>query len=251
MFANEPIPPDDEVHLPHAHTTPHKQSWFDKALSISAIVISLASITISVHHGQIMQEIQKTNHRSASALVWPNLSMSLSNTEDGKPAHTIQIKNTGTGPARLQSLQVFYSGKPIRNFYHLLTACCGARFDAGMAHLGIAGRENDENHTSRRTIQNYDYAWDIDISDLKIETSDSAPNVLAANQTLRLVKWELSASVAPLWHAFNDLRFTSQIKARACYCSVLDECWITEFDSTTPNPIAQCPKEEIQFQAAR
>jgi hypothetical protein len=31
-----------------------------------------------------------------------------------------------------------------------------------------------------------------------------------------------------------------EFKMKACYCSVLDECWETNFDNKRPTPVPEC-----------
>jgi hypothetical protein len=31
-----------------------------------------------------------------------------------------------------------------------------------------------------------------------------------------------------------------EMTARACYCSVLNECWITDFQQSRPQPVKDC-----------
>ena len=46
------------------------------------------------------------------------------------------------------------------------------------------------------------------------------------------------------------LRQASQfLDARACFCSVLDECWTTKFDTERPRHVANCrlPEGVVQW----
>jgi hypothetical protein len=39
-----------------------------------------------------------------------------------------------------------------------------------------------------------------------------------------------------------------QITLKACYCSVLNECWETDFDNKRPQPVKECkvaPDEKL------
>ena len=41
-----------------------------------------------------------------------------------------------------------------------------------------------------------------------------------------------------------------QLSFRACYCSALDKCWISELKTTETTPVAVCPKADHPFAPA-
>jgi hypothetical protein len=34
---------------------------------------------------------------------------------------------------------------------------------------------------------------------------------------------------------------------RVCYCSVFDECWLSDLHTLHPQAVAQCPKPDVMF----
>ena len=49
-----------------------------------------------------------------------------------------------------------------------------------------------------------------------------------------------------VWSAFNRRRFDVQV--RACFCSVLKECWMLDSLEREPEPVAACPQmDETQL----
>jgi hypothetical protein len=121
-----------EVHLPHSpvsadpdgvrlepRRTGHR--LLDFAVAGSAILISLISLGVAIHLGQVQQRLVAANS-------WPFLQFASSyNIEDGKQVVSIGISNDGAGAAILKSLVVRYQGKVIRGYVELLQACCGLR----------------------------------------------------------------------------------------------------------------------------
>ena len=91
----------------------------DKILAVTAIFLSGVSVFIAVHHGQTVERLVEVNS-------WPNISYDISNTN---VAHTrdditLTLKNSGVGPARIDSFELFYKGKPMSGPVALLQACC-------------------------------------------------------------------------------------------------------------------------------
>ena len=100
--------------------------WREKVdflVAVCALITSIASIWLSVTQSDDMQ-------RLVQAQSWPFLGFSTSNTEtntvSGKPEPVISmtIENLGVGPAKIQSLEIFYKGKNVKTSRELLRACC-------------------------------------------------------------------------------------------------------------------------------
>jgi hypothetical protein len=100
----------------HRHKTGH--SHVDLILGSLAVVLSLVSVFIAIHHGQTMEKLVAANS-------WPNISYSTGNVGDhNEKLIILQIKNTGVGPARIDNFELFYNDKPIANAAELMNACC-------------------------------------------------------------------------------------------------------------------------------
>lgn len=80
----------------------------DKVLSISAIVIAIASIVISTWQG-----IENRNHNRLT--VMPKLGISLTVNEN---LFRISVKNNGLGPAILKKRTLMFEGKEIEWYDH-------------------------------------------------------------------------------------------------------------------------------------
>ena len=107
--------PEVEPHL--HHKTGH--SLADKILGVLAVFLSCVSVFIAVSHGRTMERLVAANS-------WPNISFSTSNSNDAHTRNdiTLTIRNTGVGPARIDSFEVFYKDKPQTDAAALMKACC-------------------------------------------------------------------------------------------------------------------------------
>ena len=92
--AEPPVSISTEGVHPEPRKTGHR--LVDFSIALSAIVISLISLAVGIHHGRVQE-------RLVAATSWPFLSF----------------------PALLKSLVVRYKGKPVRGWFELLEQCCG------------------------------------------------------------------------------------------------------------------------------
>jgi len=187
--------------------------WREKVdflVAVCALITSIASIWLSVTQSDDMQ-------RLVQAQSWPFLGFSTSNTETntltGKPEPVISmtIENLGVGPAKIQSLEIFYKGKNVKTSRELLRACCA---DA-------SGKIPED-------------AW----KQTPILTSSVVGRVLRAGQTVPFLYWSRPETDNAMWEKLNMARF--EIEKKICYCSVFDECWTSDLESTQATPVKSC-----------
>ena len=72
--------PEHEVHHHQAHRTGHR--LLDLAVPVSALLISVVSLVIGIHHGRTMQEMAQANARLVQANSWPLLQYATGNAND-------------------------------------------------------------------------------------------------------------------------------------------------------------------------
>ncbi len=182
------------------HKTGH--SLADKILAVLAVFLSCVSVFIAVSHGRTMERLVAANS-------WPNISYTTGNESGSEKVITFAIKNTGVGPARIDSFEVFYKGKPVPDASALLHACCGRTFD----------------DTSTSWVTN---------------------EVLPARDSIEFLVLPRNAQSADVWDALNKERFS--VRVRACYCSVFDECWVRDIDQRRPTRVAECkPSQPVDY----
>jgi hypothetical protein len=200
--------PEHEVHQPHAHRTGHR--LLDLAVPVSALLISVVSLVIGIHHGRTMQEMAQANARLVQANSWPLLQYATGNANDnGDPEITMKIVNSGVGPAKLISLELFQGERRLRTPRDLVDALDPSHPRPALS-LGI-----------------------------------TLPTVLRAGQDMLILGMKREGNVEALWDKLNQERF--RFRFRACYCSVFDECWVSDLLTVAPQPIQQCTATNDSF----
>jgi hypothetical protein len=193
-----------EVEAHRHHKTGH--SLFDFILGGTAVFLSMVSVFIAVHHGQTMEKLVAANS-------WPNLSYGTGNqTGDGRDVITFTIRNTGVGPARIDTFELFYKDKPMADLHDLSVACCA------QAH----GRHY-------------------------FATDSILDEVIPARESISFLSLPRDKNVPEIWDLLNQERFN--VRVRACYCSVFDECWVMDSAQRRPERHAgECtPSQPVQF----
>lgn len=77
------------------------------------------------------------------------------------------------------------------------------------------------------------------ISTCRFTLDTASGQTLPAGHSQSVFSVALSGVPRDLWERLNtDARF--KIEGKACYCSVLEECWITDL-TTPPKDVKSCP----------
>jgi hypothetical protein len=184
----------------HAHRTGHR--WVDFAVPLSALAVSVISLVIAIHHGHTMQKMADANARLVQANSWPLLQFTTGNAnEKGEPEITLKVENAGVGPAKVISLEIFHGDQRIR--------------------------------TPRDLVRALDPATTRPLLSLGV----TMPMVLRAGDSQLIVGLKREGQEA-LWDKLNTARF--ELRFRACYCSVFDECWVSDLATVSPQHVEQC-----------
>ena len=192
---------------------------FDRALELAvataALITSATSIWLSLSQGDDMA-------RLVQAQSWPYLEYESSNTGETALEIDIGVRNAGVGPAKVKSFSIVYDGTPVRGWAALIKACCipdGTPADKPLDFPALT----DNKMVSSKLIQRV------------LRPSDSA--IL-----LHLPKTDANAA---LWKKLDDARF--KIELHVCYCSVFDECWISDLRSTEQRKVQTCPADPVPY----
>ncbi len=183
--------------------------WFDLAVAVSAIVISVASLVIAVQNS-------RTQRQMVAASSWPFVQAQVD--DHFKGSAVIGLVNSGIGPAKIAWYEVFYKGQPVDTSVALLRLCCGLSDDPGFRH--------------RQIPHGYGYGNPNNV-------------VLRAGETQTILEIR-SAEQAPELHD-RFVREMGSLRFRACYCSVFDECWLSDLVDLTPTRMAACPAAAHPF----
>jgi len=201
-----------EHETPHlAHHTGHR--WLDLTLALCAMFISIVSLAVAVHHGIAMDRLVNANS-------WPFLTYRTDNEDaQGHRRISLKIENAGVGPARIETFEVWWQGQPVASAGELLRRCCmtdpGAKIDPDTARS------------------------------LNLTGGIIAPSVMRASGEQSFLGLELTEANAAIWHRLDVARM--QVKMRACYCSVFDECWETDLWQTSTESLKSCPAVRVPF----
>mgnify|MGYP000134894181 FL=1 len=180
----------------------------DLLVGVCAILISAVSLFIA-------ERSNHTQERMLAASVWPFLSWDTSNYNDQMQREevSLDLANDGVGPARIETVEIAYKGRPLEDATALLNACC------------IPPAQPPRHVTKRVSTVN--------------------PLVLPAHDSVTFVALVKSPGQEDVWDNFNRERFN--LTARVCYCSVLDECWLLKTGVAEPEKVKRCVAEGPQY----
>lgn len=167
-------------------------------------MIGGTAVLISAISLFVANSANRTQERMMAASTWPHVQYGTGNRlPDDVSSITFNLHNAGVGPARVKSVQVLYDGQPMADAASLLKACCGA--------------------TGERVL-----------------TVTSHPErVLVPGEEMTFLRYDEKTAEPDVWAALNRERFT--VRLLACYCSVLDDCWVRDSTLDDPQPVAACP----------
>jgi hypothetical protein len=196
--------PDIEAH----HHPRTGRAWVDVMLSVSAVTISLISLLLAIGNGDAMQRLVAANS-------WPFVSIGVGNRDEhGDKVLRLIAQNKGIGPAKVQTLEVFYNGRPVPDAHALIRAILGPAADGGRIPFGGGSVVGD---------------------------------VLSSKEVVLLLAVQ-DKGIAPA--DLDKLAFEARnIGFRTCYCSVFDECWVSDRTGplSPPTPVKSCPAPKVPF----
>jgi hypothetical protein len=197
-------------HAPHSHDHGHRGSgrWFDIAMAVAVLLVSAGSLYVALHTGHTMEALVHANERLVRAQSTPVLQYDHGNvSEEGKKQLEFTVTNVGTGPARIVWFEVMPNG---------------ARYSNIEAWV-IATRVSSINFTSASINR----------------------MVLAPGVERMLVTWPQPSDEAGLmrWAQIDRERFKTPV--RACYCSVFDQCWLSNLEADIPKEVPSCERKDV------
>ena len=194
-----------EVHAPHPHHGGGLPKWLELTIAVSALVTSLSSIAIAIHHGQIMEKLVQANSI-------PYLQGGFSDrTPSGEKVMSLDLLNRGVAPAHERSLFLKVGGRYVRSTDEFMTAVFG-RGDAKMAE------------------QTLDPVW-----------NRVATRFIPGGQNQTIFRVPRSEANAAYWDRMykDEGRWSVEI----CYCSVFDDCWRVHDKWQEPVKVKECRRD--------
>lgn len=211
--SHSPVPVETGAEHVHVHPRHVGFRWLDLSIALTAIAISAISLGVAFEHGRTERELVASN-------AWPFLREFRSNGDLKDQQIGIGLSNGGVGPAKVRSLEVFYRGAPVGTPVELLRRCCGLGPDDASFRRQLPGGFN----------------WAV------ADGIVLRPGEL--NVVFRLSKTPGNAAVYDRMNgAIREIRF------RACYCSILDQCWRSDLRSIDPLPVKSCPAPAHPYRA--
>jgi hypothetical protein len=202
------MPPEhDRFGPPEAYGQPPRTGrfWFDFAAATAAIVISMVSVVIAVRG-------ERTQRGLLSANAWPFAEVSL---DIGGDQQSVTVLNEGVGPARLMSFTAFFNGKPVENGLDLIHQCCG------LPPPPVA------------------QAPSRDPAARGISFGEISNNVIRPGESLTWLKMRRETGNETSFDRLGAI--LPQPTFRACYCSILDDCWVSTLRTLHPAQVTVCP----------
>jgi hypothetical protein len=202
----------DQPHHEHHKTG---LSWVDLAIALSALLISMTSLIVTIVHSRALERMADANAQLVQTSSWPFVAYHTSNTWDDGRSLELGIENEGVGPAKIESVEIKWKGVPRRNAVDLLGACCGLKYNPGIGLL-------------KSTMRGL---------------------VLRAGASVHFLILPRSPLAGDTVSRLNEARNSSDLTINVCYCSVFDQCWTTDVArySLNPRPVEKCVPPAIGY----
>lgn len=198
---------------PHLEIQKIGHRWIDLSAAACALVVSVTSLFVAIRHGKAMERMAEANAKLVQANSWPLLQRFQSDdAPDGSHVYSLFVINNGVGPAKVEQVEVSWKGQPVRTARELLRLCC---------------------------------ANGQDVSEPAVETSGLMGSVLRAGEIRRVIEFPEDAVHGNLTQGMKVS--LKDIEWRACYCSVFDECWLSDLKTMNPQAVRQCPPAKVPF----
>ena len=177
-------------------------------ITLPTLVISIALAYFSFVQADASRKMQRTE-------TWPYVSYETGNSSnDGKAELSFTLSNDGVGPARVEEMELVYDGKPMRGPLQFLSHCCRSALMAMTPPLSFA--------------------------------TDQVEGVLRAGQERRFFVLTKTDKNAALWDRLNEERW--KVVVRTCYCSIFDDCWVSDSHKAQPQELKTCPADWTKFE---
>ena len=188
---------------------PERLLKFLPAMMIGHLLITVPTFVISLALAYATFVQADATRKIQQSETWPFVSYGTGNaTTEGKPELTLSLTNSGVGPAKLQAMELVYNGKPMATPREFLRLCC-----AGEAKFSFM--------------------------------SEPVSGVLRPGQQRNFIRIPRTEENAAIWERLNLERW--KITVRSCYCSIFEDCWVTDSRIADPQPVEACPANWQNF----
>ena len=197
----------------------HRRHWLEYVATGAALLLSAVSLWVAVG-------TMDANKKMVAAASWPFLQSSTSDGDAaGNPVLRFEIINSGVGPAMVENFEVFYRGKAVRSSHELMQLCCGYDPRKGFAR--------DQPATG------------------SYQSGTVPGTVIRPGESRAFFIYAQTATNTKAWTTLRDAVSNNTLTARACYCSVFDECWQDDIGTVSiiirPKPVARCEMPSVPY----
>jgi hypothetical protein len=175
-----------------------ERHWAESALAIGAVIIAAVSLWVAF-------DSERTNRELVASASWPFVELVSDESAPTAQPRVLRlgIANDGIGPAKLESFEVFWQGKPQRSPWQLLQSCCADGKTAAGESGGIQALRADPD----------------------LRSASDQGIVLRAGKTIPLLTYTRSSDNSAIWDAFES-QVVNKLSVRYCYCSAFNDCWV-------------------------
>jgi hypothetical protein len=221
----------DLPEAPHSHPPHTGHRRLDIVLGLSAMFVSVVSLIVAVEHGRTMERMADANTRMVDANAWPFVEFADHDADEhGNPDVRLVLTNDGIGPARIETFELWWDGKPMSWGGALLRACCLT-----------TPAETEEAKT------------------VVTATGIAAPRILRAGEHVEFFAVARDPGNTNLWSKLKSE--LPKITTRVCYCSVFDQCWVQVSGRgllredpkkiTHPDRVDSCVEPAVPYQVSK
>ena len=196
-----------EVHTPHARHGGLPR-WLELTIAVTALITSISSIAIAVHHGHIMEKLVLANSI-------PYMQGGFSNAPvEGARVLSLDLLNRGVGPAHQQSLRVKVGNRYVRSVSELIGASLGP-----------------------------DQAAEVETA-LDPTKNGVRKRFIPGGEQQLVFRMARTPENARHWDQLNATQ--GKWNVEFCYCSVFQECWQVLGRGAEPEPVEECRRDEAR-----
>lgn len=191
-----------------------RRHWLEYMSTGAVLAISLLSLWVAIG-------TEDANEKMVDASSWPLLQVETGNSDDqGRHIITFNLTNSGVGTAKLETVELFWHGTAFASSQAYLRACCGFPPFHPTLQSGLP-------------------------APLQKVSQRLADRAVRAGDEISVLRVPLDGNSAAAWNRLDAERFNTTY--RACYCSVFDQCWTSNFQDLHPVRVDKCETPKVKY----